>query len=34
MGKKKAEEMAKHREIFRAGAAKGIARRRPTRSST
>jgi DNA polymerase III subunit alpha len=35
MGKKKAEEMAKQREKFRAGAAaKGIARPRPTRSST
>jgi DNA polymerase-3 subunit alpha len=36
MGKKKAEEMAEHRERFRAGADKthGIPRRRPTRSST
>ena len=36
MGKKKPEEMAEHREIFREGAAKkGIAPRpRPTRSST
>jgi DNA polymerase III alpha subunit len=35
MGKKKAEEMAEHRAIFRKGAAKrASARRRPTRSST
>ena len=36
MGKKKPEEMAQQREIFRAGAAaKGIpAQPRPTRSST
>jgi DNA polymerase III subunit alpha len=36
MGKKKAEEMAKQREIFRAGAAEQghRRRRRPTRSST
>ena len=35
MGKKKAEEMAQHRQIFRDGAAKnGIGQKRPTRSST
>jgi DNA polymerase-3 subunit alpha len=35
MGKKVPAEMAKHREIFREGAAKGgSARPRPTRSST
>ena len=35
MGKKKPEEMAKHREIFRDGAAEeGIAAEAPTRSST
>jgi DNA polymerase-3 subunit alpha len=35
MGKKKPEEMAKHREIFRAGAARTASTRsRPTRSST
>ena len=36
MGKKKAEEMAKHRAIFRDGAAQARASppRRPTRSST
>jgi DNA polymerase III subunit alpha len=35
MGKKKAEEMAKHRAIFREGAAgRASALRRPTRSST
>jgi DNA polymerase-3 subunit alpha len=35
MGKKKAEEMAEHREIFRAGAARtGHRRPRPTKSST
>ena len=36
MGKKKAEEMAEHREIFREGAAKNEhrRRRRPTRCST
>ena len=36
MGKKKAEEMAKHREMFREGAAKnGLDRgARPTKSST
>ena len=36
MGKKKAEEMAKHREIFRDGARPRMASTptRPTRSST
>jgi DNA polymerase-3 subunit alpha len=36
MGKKKAEEMAEHREIFRAGRGgrRASPRRRPTRSST
>jgi DNA polymerase-3 subunit alpha len=35
MGKKKAEEMAKHRGIFREGARpRASAPRRPTRSST
>jgi DNA polymerase-3 subunit alpha len=35
MGKKKAEEMAKHRAIFREGARRrASAPKRPTRSST
>jgi DNA polymerase-3 subunit alpha len=36
MGKKKAEEMAEHREKFRAGAlaTHNIPRKKPTRSST
>ena len=35
MGKKKPEEMAKHRELFREGADKnGLSGERPTRSST